>query len=55
MGPYIAKSNGGMRIAVAVLEATSTCVAMPTFMKKGNKQMSIHDANMSRMVTKVRL
>ena len=29
----------GLRDSVAVLEATSTCVAMTIFMKKGNKQM----------------
>ncbi|CAC5378408.1 unnamed protein product [Mytilus coruscus] len=43
----------GLRDSITLLEELSIKAAMPTFMKKGGKQMSDADANTSRMVTKV--
>ncbi|CAG2244374.1 unnamed protein product [Mytilus edulis] len=42
----------GFRDSISLLEELGIKAAMPTFMKKGEKQMSDADANTSRMVTK---
>ncbi|VDI73743.1 Hypothetical predicted protein [Mytilus galloprovincialis] len=44
----------GFRDSISLLEELGIKAAMPTFMKKGEKQMSDADANTSRMVTKVK-
>ncbi|CAC5369412.1 unnamed protein product [Mytilus coruscus] len=44
----------GFRDSITLLEELGIKAAMPTFMKKGEKQMSDTDANTSRMVTKIR-
>ena len=40
-------------LAMSVLDTTGIRAAMSTFIEKGEKQMSVQDANMSKMVTKV--
>ncbi|CAC5360913.1 unnamed protein product [Mytilus coruscus] len=44
----------GFRDSITLLEELGIKAAMPTFMKKGEKQMSDADANTNRMVTKVK-
>ena len=43
----------GFRDSLDLLEDLGIQAKMPTFMKKGQGQMSTEDANSSRMVTKV--
>ena len=43
----------GFRDSVKLLEEMGVHAAMPKFLKKGQKQMAVEDANMSRLVTKV--
>lgn len=43
----------GFRDALPVLEDLGINGEMPMFLKKGEKQMSTEDANLSRLVTKV--
>ena len=45
----------GFRDSLSLLENMGIKTAMPSFMKKGEKQMSTEDANTSRLVTKVRI
>ena len=43
----------GFRDSLTLVEDLGIKAAMPSFMRKGEKQMSDIDANTSRMVTKV--
>ncbi|CAG2188196.1 unnamed protein product [Mytilus edulis] len=51
LGPYLSRNNDA---SILNHEELGIKAAMPTFMKKGEKQMSDADANTSRMVTKVK-
>ncbi|CAC5387643.1 unnamed protein product [Mytilus coruscus] len=44
----------GFRDAIPLLEDLGIQAEMPRFLKKGDKQFSTEDANMSRLVTKIR-
>nr|XP_022290376.1 LOW QUALITY PROTEIN: uncharacterized protein LOC111102014 [Crassostrea virginica] len=44
----------GFRDAVSLLEEMGIRAEIPSFMKRGEKQLSTEDANLSRLVTKVR-
>ena len=43
----------GFRDAVSLLEEMGIRAEIPSFMKRGEKQLSTEDANLSRLVTKV--